>query len=74
MNNDLVDIEILTDRTDLAGLSADVRADGSLLVCHRCDDVRRIIVGIVVMHESEEAWALCGPCLQQVSPQGQVVS
>lgn len=74
MNNDLVDVEILTDQSGLAGLSAEIRAEGGLLVCHRCDDVHGIIAGILVMRESEEAWALCGPCLRQIPLQGQVAS
>jgi hypothetical protein len=72
--DDLINVEVLIDGAKLAGLSAELRAEGGMLVCGRCDDVHGIIAGILVLHESEEAWPLCGPCLRQIPLQGQLVS
>lgn len=74
MDGDLINVAIVTDRARLADLSAEIRAAGGMMVCDRCDDIHRIIAGILVLHESEEAWVLCGPCLRQIPLQGQLVS
>jgi hypothetical protein len=74
MNSDLIDVELMTDPASLASLSAEIAAEGGMLVCHRCDDIRRLIAGVLIMRESEEAWVLCGPCLGNIPLQGQLVS
>jgi hypothetical protein len=73
-NHDLDDIELMTDRAVLEDLSDVFRGQGSMLVCHFCDDVSEIIAGILVDKESEKAWVLCGPCLRQVPLQGTLAS
>ena len=73
-NQDLADIELMTDQETLADLSNMFRDQGGLLVCHRCDDVSEVIAGIVVVKETEEAWVLCGPCLRTVPLHGPLAS
>ena len=70
----LVDIELMTDQTSLANLSSVFRDQGSIMVCHRCDDVSELIAGIIVDNEYEEAWVLCGPCLQTIPLRGTFAS
>ena len=67
-------IELLTERATIENLSALLRSRGSMLVCHLCDDPSAIIVGILVVRESEEAWVLCGPCMRQIPVQGPLAS
>ncbi len=70
----LVDIELMTDQAVLASLSSVFRNQGSMMVCHACDDVGELIAGIIVDNESEEAWVLCGPCLQTIPLRGAFAS
>ena len=65
-NQRLVEIELMTDQASLASLSSVFRNQGSMMVCHRCDDVSELIAGIILDNESEEAWVLCGPCLREI--------
>jgi hypothetical protein len=74
MDNSLIDIEVLQDQQSLNALSATLSSEGRLLVCHRCLDVSEVIAGILIMHESKEAWAVCGPCLRQLPLQGCLAS
>jgi hypothetical protein len=74
MSNDLIDIELLSDNASIAALSNMVRAQGGMLICHGCHDVSEVIAGILIIRDSEEAWALCGPCLQQVPLEGRLAS
>jgi hypothetical protein len=71
---DLSDIEVMTDQATLADLSNQFRDQGSMMVCHRCDDVGAIIAGILVVKETEEAWVLCGPCLREIPLHGPLAS
>jgi hypothetical protein len=71
---ELSEIELMTDRTSLQNLDDVFRTQGSILVCHLCDDVTEIIAGVLVVRASEEAWVLCGPCLRQVPLDGPLVS
>jgi len=73
-NSDLSDIEVMTDQATLADLSNLFRDQGSMMVCHRCDDVGELIAGIIVDNESEEAWVLCGPCLRTIPLRGAFAS
>jgi hypothetical protein len=73
-NSDLSDIEVMTDQATLADLSNLFRDQGSMMVCHRCDDVSAIIAGILVVKETEEAWVLCGPCLREIPLHGPLAS
>jgi hypothetical protein len=73
-NQELVDIELMTDQASLASLSSMFRDQGSMMVCHRCDDVGELIAGIIVDNESEEAWVLCGPCLRAIPLSGAFAS
>lgn len=70
----LVDLELMTDQASLASLSSVFRNQGSIMVCHRCDDVSELIAGIIVDNESEEAWVLCGPCLRTIPLRGAFAS
>jgi hypothetical protein len=74
MDNRVIDIEVLQDQQSLNVLSAALGSEGRLLVCHRCLDVTEVIAGILIMHESEEAWVVCGPCLRQLPLQGCLAS
>jgi hypothetical protein len=74
VTRDLTDVELMTDRTALECLSDEFRAKGSIMVCHLCDDVSELIVGIMVLRASEEAWVLCGPCLRKIPMQGTLAS
>jgi hypothetical protein len=67
-------IRLISDRETIAKLADAASADNSLLVCHGCEEVDRIVVGVLVIRETEEAWMLCGPCLRQISVQGQIAS
>ena len=71
---DLSEVELMTDRAALENLAAIFRAQGSIMVCHVCDDVDQLIAGIVVLRASEEAWVLCGPCLRKIPVQGPLAS
>jgi hypothetical protein len=73
-NQDLADVELMTDQETLADLSSIFRDHGGMMVCHRCDDVSEVIAGIIVVKETEEAWVLCGPCLRQMPLQGPLAS
>jgi hypothetical protein len=73
-NQQLVDIELMTDQASLASLSSLFRNQGSVMVCHGCDDVGELIAGIIVDNESEEAWVLCGPCLRAIPLRGAFAS
>jgi hypothetical protein len=73
-NQKLVDIELMTDQASLASLSSLFRNQGSVMVCHRCDDVGELIAGIIVDNATEEAWVLCGPCLQAIPLRGAFAS
>jgi hypothetical protein len=74
MNRELADVELMTDRTALESLSDEFRAEGTIMVCHVCDDVSELIAGILVVRASEEAWVLCGPCLRKIPVQGPLAS
>jgi hypothetical protein len=74
LNQKLTDIELMTDQASLANLSSVFRNQGSMMVCHRCDDVSELIAGILVDNESEEAWVLCGPCLRTIPLRGAFAS
>jgi len=73
-NQKLVDIELMTDQASLANLSSVFRNQGSMMVCHGCDDVGEIIAGIIVDNATEEAWVLCGPCLRAIPLRGAFAS
>jgi hypothetical protein len=73
-NQELVDIELMTDQASLASLSSMFRDQGSMMVCHRCDDVGELIAGIIVDNATEEAWVLCGPCLRAIPLRGTLAS
>jgi hypothetical protein len=73
-NRDLDDVELMTDRAALENLSGVFRAQGSMMVCHICDDVSELIAGILVVRANEEAWVLCGPCLRTIHVQGPLAS
>jgi hypothetical protein len=64
-------IELIDDAKIIADCNASARSEGTLLICHQCDDPEELIVGILVAKVAAEiqAWALCGRCLQQVSLQ-----
>jgi len=67
-------IRLISDRDTIAKLAHAASADDSMLVCHACEEVDRIIVGILVIRETEEAWMLCGPCLRHIPVQGYIAS
>jgi hypothetical protein len=71
---ELSEVELMTDRAALENLSAAFRAQGSIMVCHVCDDVTELVAGIIVLRASEEAWVLCGPCLRNIPLQGPLAS
>jgi hypothetical protein len=73
-NRDMTDIELMTDRASLNNLADVFRAQGSIMVCHVCDDVSEIVAGILVVRASEEAWVLCGPCMRKVPLNGPLAS
>ncbi len=73
-NHELDDVELMTDRASLNNLADIFSAQGSMLVCHLCDDVSEIIAGILVVREREEAWVLCGPCMRKVPLNGLLAS
>jgi hypothetical protein len=69
MESELIEIEMIEDRSSLAVISAEARSKGAELVCRRCANAEEIIAGVLVMMEGNEIWALCGPCWRQL-PQG----
>jgi hypothetical protein len=74
MSNELIDVELLKDNASIVTLSNIIQAQGGMLICHRCHDAGEVIVGVLIIRDSEEAWALCGPCLQQVPLEGRLAS
>jgi len=73
-SEDLVDVELMSDRDSLTRLSKLARSSGQMLICHRCRNVKNIIAGVLIIHNRDEAWALCGPCLRKVPLEGQMAS
>jgi hypothetical protein len=71
---DLVDVELMSDHDSLTNLSKLARSSGHMLICHRCRNVKSIIAGVLIIHNRDEAWALCGPCLRKVPLEGQLAS
>jgi hypothetical protein len=73
MSHDLMDVAFIRDAVTVAAISAEVRANGSLLICNGCGDVEALIAGILVIDDAEEAWMLCGPCVRKLPIEGMVV-
>jgi hypothetical protein len=73
-NHEMSDVELMTDSDSLRNLADAFGTQGSMLVCHLCDDVSELIAGILVDRASEEAWVLCGPCLRKVPITGPLAS
>ncbi|HVC45176.1 MAG TPA: hypothetical protein VND20_10185 [Candidatus Binataceae bacterium] len=72
METELIEIEMIEDRSSLAAMSAKARSNGAELVCRRCANAEEVIAGVLVMMEGSEIWALCGPCWRQL-PQGSYI-
>jgi len=73
-SRELLDVELMSDCDSLARLSKVARAHGRLLICHRCRDIDSVIAGVLIIHDRDEAWVLCGPCLSEVPLEGQLAS
>jgi hypothetical protein len=72
MNNDLVDVGLIGDAVVVAAICREVGSGGALLVCNGCRNIEALIAGILVIDKDEEAWALCGTCIQKLSVEGAV--
>jgi hypothetical protein len=64
MKSESLDLELIQNPEVVAWVCAKISALGQLLMCHGCDDVEAVIVGFLVFEQSEQAWALCGSCVQ----------
>jgi hypothetical protein len=59
----LLDIGLIQDHETISRVRAETSSAGQLLVCHGCSDVEAAIVGLLVLDEDQQAWALCGTCV-----------
>ena len=64
MGYEFLDLELIQNREIVTGVYAETSSLGQLLICHGCDDAEAVIVGFLVHDQSEQAWALCGSCVQ----------
>jgi hypothetical protein len=72
MDNDLVDVGFIRDTATVAAICAEVSPDGSFLVCNGCGDIEALIAGVLIVDDAEEAWVLCGGCIQKLPLEGTV--
>jgi len=73
MDSRLIEVNLIRDRSILTTLNAHFGSIGSVLICNGCCDLEASIVALLVIEETQEAWPLCGECLRQLSPIGQIV-
>lgn len=73
MDSRLMEASLIRDHSILATLNAQFDSLGSVLICNGCCDLEALIVALLVIEETQEAWPLCGECLRQLSPVGQIV-
>ena len=72
--SELVEVELFDAPALLAAVSSELRNSGYQLTCDRCRNSRELLSAVLVLSGSDECWALCGPCLQEMpKPLGQVV-
>ena len=63
--SELIQVELIEGPAVFA-LSSELRNFGYLLTCDRCRDSGELISAILVIPDSSESWALCGPCMRQM--------
>jgi hypothetical protein len=68
----LLDVWLIRDHETITQLCAEISSAGRLLVCHRCSDVEALIVGLLVLDDDGESWALCGACIAKLPLHGAV--
>jgi hypothetical protein len=66
MKSEFPDIELIQNRGIVTAVFAEMSSLGQLLICHGCDDVEAVIVGFLVLEQSEQAFALCGSCVRKL--------
>jgi hypothetical protein len=72
MKCECLDLEWIQDRDIVTAVCAEVSSLGQLLICHGCNDVEALVVGLLVHEQSEQAWALCGPCVRKLPFSGAI--
>ena len=68
LHQQLLKVNVLDDAARVAALSAATRAQGTILICARCDDATEPIIAVLEIDPSEYRWPLCGPCLSELPP------
>ena len=72
MRSEFSEIELIQNREIVTAVFAEMSSLGWLLICHGCDDVEAVIVGFLVLDQSEQGWALCGPCVRKLLTYGAI--
>jgi len=72
MKSDLMEVWLIRDCETVAALCSDVSSTGRLLICHGCGDVEALVVGILLLDNDQQAWALCGTCIRKLPLHGAV--
>ena len=72
MKSEFSDIELIQDREIVTAVLVEMSSLGQLLICHGCDDVEAVIVGFLVLDQSERALALCGSCIRKLHLYGAI--
>jgi len=72
MKSDLMDVRLIRDCETVAAICSDVSSTGRLLICHGCGDVEALVVGIFLLDNDQQAWALCGTCIRKLPLHGAV--
>jgi hypothetical protein len=73
MNDRLIDVNLISDNPTMAALTTELSSLGGIMICDGCGDIEAPIAGLLVIEQDEEAWPLCGKCLQRLPLAGSVV-
>ena len=66
MRSEFPRLDLIQNREIATAIFIEMSSLGQLLICHGCDDVEAVIVGFLVHDQSEQAWALCGSCVENL--------
>jgi hypothetical protein len=66
MEREFPGLELIQNREIVTAVFAEMSSLGQLLICHGCDDLEAVIMGFLVLDQSEQAWALCGSCVRKL--------
>jgi hypothetical protein len=64
--NDLLDGEVIEERSMVVQLCSMMAAEGVTLACSRCSSVDEPIAAIVIIESVERAWLACAECWRKL--------